>query len=492
MKIGYIKNINNRPKADYLILPFLEDKVKPIALCDVAKFAKIIQDPIENKDFKGKEKEISIVYGAKEGRILLLGLGKSDKINLVNIAEIYADAVAYLRKKKASSANLVIPQKINISKEDLIKAITEALYLANYSFNKFKYDKEDLPSDLKTVCLIGIDKDDMKIVNEAKVIASGVNFTRDLVNNNAEEETPQNLAKVAKDLKNISKKIKVSVLDKKKIKQENMGLFLAVNKGSDKDPFFIIAEYKGNPSSKDKTAIVGKGITYDSGGLNLKPEMTTMKADMSGAAATLGVIYTVANLNLKVNVVGIVPATENAIGPASYKPGDVFIGMSGKSVEIKNTDAEGRLILADALTYAVKKIKPTRIIDIASLTGACVVALGDYISGLFCNSEKLAEQLESASKRTGDLVWRMPLHQKYKEQLKSDIADLKNIAEGREGGAILAALFLEEFVEKINWAHLDIAGPNFLKKTSALHPTHATGSGVRLLVNFLESLSKKL
>ncbi len=493
MKVTAIQNINSRKKADYLILPFLEGKKGPIPLCNISKFSKIIRGPITAKDFVGKENQICVVYGSKETRVLLLGLGKADKINEFHISEVYAEAVAFLKKQKASSVNIIIPEKLNISKEDLIKGIVEALFLSNYGFDKFKhFTKKDSPSYLKTACLIGVDKKAIVIVNKVKIIADGVNLARDLINNNADDETPQNLAKIAKSLEQISTNIKVTVFDKKKIEEEKMGLLLAVNKGSDKEPVFIIINYTADPSSKDQSVIIGKAITYDTGGLSLKPStsMDTMKADMSGGAAILGAIYVIANLKLKVNLTGIIPATENSIGPSSYKPGDVYVGFSKKSVEVKNTDAEGRLILADAISYATSKIKPKRMIDLATLTGACVVALGENIAGLFSNSEKLAEMLQQASKRTGDILWRMPLFEEYKSELKSDIADLKNVSNGRTAGAIIGALFLQEFVEDIPWAHIDIAGPAFRSKPKGLHPTSATGIGVRLLTYFFENLSK--
>ncbi|NGX44513.1 MAG: Cytosol aminopeptidase [Candidatus Anoxychlamydiales bacterium] len=494
MKITIAPSQDKRKVADYLVLPFIEDKKAPKALFAISKFSKIVKGPIETKDFQGKKSQISVVYGSKERRIILLGLGKADKIDEFHISEIYSEVVAFLKKKKAKTVNIIVPEKLNISKEDLLKGIAEALFLTNYGFDKFKhFSKKESATYLKEATLIGAEKKDMALINKGKIIASGVNLTRDLVNNNADDETPQNLAKIAKTFEKISKDVKVVVFDKKKIAQEKMGFLLAVNKGSDKDPVFIMVHYHGDRSSNDHSVIVGKGITYDTGGLSLKPPtaMDTMKSDMSGGAAVLGAMYTIANLKLKVNVTALVPATENSIGPASYKPGDVYIGMAGKSVEVKNTDAEGRLILADALSYASLKIKPNRIIDLASLTGACVVALGEDVAGLFSNSEKLAKDLEAASRRTGDHLWRLPLYKPYKDHLKSDIADLKNIGNAREAGTITAALFLQEFVEKVDWAHIDIAGPAFLSKPKGLHPTHATGIGVRLLTYFFENLSIK-
>ncbi len=335
MKITIASSLDKRKIADYLVLPFIEDKKVPKALCSISKFSRIVKGPIETKDFQGKKSQISVVYGSKEKRIILLGLGKADKIDEFHISEIYSEMVAFLKKKKTKSVNIIVPEKLNISKEDLLKGIAEALFLTNYGFDKFKnFSKKESATYLKEACLIGAEKKDMALINKGKIIASGVNLTRDLVNNNADDETPQNLAKIAKTFEKISKDVKVIVFDKKKIEQEKMGLLLAVNKGSDKEPVFIMVHYHGDRSSKDHSVIVGKGITYDTGGLSLKPPtaMDTMKSDMSGGAAILGAMYTIANLKLKVNVTALVPSTENSIGPASYKPGDVYTGMGNKSV----------------------------------------------------------------------------------------------------------------------------------------------------------------
>ncbi len=239
-----------------------------------------------------------------------------------------------------------------------------------------------------------------------------------------------------------------------------MGLFLAVARGAAVEPAFIILQYRGYPASKDHTVLVGKGVTFDTGGLNLKAtgSMETMRCDMAGAAAVLSTIGVIASLKLKINVTAVVAAAENAIGSRSYKPGDVYKSYSGVTVEIGNTDAEGRLTLADALAYSLDQLKPTRMIDLATLTGSVVVALGEELSGLFCNDDDLAQQLLEASKKTAEGMWRMPLFAPYKEQIKSDIADIKNTG-GRPAGSITAALFLQKFVADVPWAHLDIAGP---------------------------------
>jgi leucyl aminopeptidase len=280
------------------------------------------------------------------------------------------------------------------------------------------------------------------------------------------------------------------MFDKKRIEKEGMGLLLAVNQGSPREPVFIILEYKGDPRSKDHTVLVGKGVTYDTGGLDLKPSgsMLTMKSDMSGAAIVLGTMLTAVRLELKVNLTIVIAATENCIGSKSYKPGDVFRGYLGKTVEIGNTDAEGRLTLADALAYADANLSPTRMINLATLTGGVVVALGDQITGLMSNNDKLVNQLMKASETAGEPLWRLPLRKEYREFYRSDIADIKNCGSGRAASSITGGLFLEDFVGNTPWAHFDIAGTAFLPKARGYLPQHASGVAVRTLIDFLESL----
>lgn len=341
---------------------------------------------------------------------------------------------------------------------------------------------------LEEVTFAEATKDAEKIIKESLTLSEAVYFARDLVNGNADMVTPQHLAAVAHGIAKGSKKVKTTVLTKKEIEKEKMGLLLAVNQGSHRDPAFIIVSYKGNPSSKDHTVLIGKGITYDTGGLNLKPtgSMETMRCDMGGAAAVLGTLKAIADLELKVNVTAVVPSTENSISATSYKPGDVYTSHSGKTVEIGNTDAEGRLVLADALSYTTKKLKPTRIIDFATLTGAMVITLGEVATGMMSNDDKLAESIACAGNATYERAWRLPLFEEYKKQLKSDVADIKNIG-GKEAGSITAALFLQEFVGETPWAHLDIAGTAFLSQERFYNPKLATGVGVRLAVELLRS-----
>ena len=280
---------------------------------------------------------------------------------------------------------------------------------------------------------------------------------------------------------------------KKWIEQERMGLFLAVAQGSVWEPRFLIARWKGEPEHTEKTVLVGKGITFDTGGLNLKGTdfLKAMKGDMAGAAAVLGVMQAVRDLRLPINVEAVMPLCENSIGERSYKPEDVFTSRSGVKVEIANTDAEGRLILADALDYVKEKLAPSRIIDVATLTGSAEVALGNDISALFSNTDALAYQIAQASLHAGEPVWRMPLHQPYLKSLDSDVADCKNVG-SRSGGAITAALFLQKFINDIPWVHFDIAGTAFLKESRRYFPKGATGVPVRTLVEFLENCSVRV
>lgn len=488
MKISAVRDTSKRKNADCLVVPFFEEK-NPIAACDIKDIERDVKWSLEAGDFKGKDKQTSLIYvqGRKEKRILLIGLGKKDKITAESLRNSMAEAIKECQRLKSSKVNLMFPVKCKLG--SLYQNVLEGVYLPNYFFHRLRKDslKEDERVLVQELSLIGVEED-KDLINKIDVIVTATHMVRDLVNNNADDETPERLALVAKELEKISTNLKVTVFDKKRIEKEKMGLLLAVNRGSFRDPAFIIIEYMGDKSSKEKTAIVGKGITYDTGGLSLKPtqNMYTMKSDMSGAAAVIGLMYAAAHLKLKKNIIGVIPATENSIGSKSYKPGDVYVSYSGKTVEVANTDAEGRLILADALAYTVDKIKPGRIIDIATLTGAIIVALGEDIAGLFSNDKDLAKELKKASENTGELLWDMPLFQEYKSKIKSEFADIKNSGD-RSGGAITGALFLQEFVNDTPWAHLDIAGTAYYEKPKGYYSSLATGFGVRLLYDYLEN-----
>ncbi len=486
MQLTSAASFSGRPSSDVLVLPFWHGK-KAEPACPMQEF-KTFYASID--DFSGKEGEILFLYTkkGKESRILLLGLGKKSECVAETLRKAYAAALKACRKKKLKNISVALPE----TEDPAAYPSTEGLLLANYAFDK-KFSKEDTSPLVQKICLIGIDKDTLKECHDAETVISCVNYARDLINGNADDVTSELLSKKAKELEKESKAIKTTILNKKALEKLKMGLLLAVNRGSMADPAFIIVEYKGNPRSSDLTALVGKGITYDTGGLNLKTaSMETMKDDMSGGAAVLGTIKAAAALKLKVNIVGVIPSTDNAIGPKSYKPGDVYHSYSGKTVEITNTDAEGRLVLADAVSYVEDQFKPSRIIDLATLTGAMIISLGEEASGLFSNNDELADGLLRAGKYTYERLWRFPLYSEYKEGLKSPIADMRNSPPARKASSIMGALFIQEYIRGTPWAHLDIAGTAFLSGPKHYHTTNATGFGVRLLINYLMHHEKNL
>ena len=486
-------SLKSRKHADLLVIPFWKTEKKVQPAFKIPDFAEILCDPLASHDFQAKEGEIMFLYtsGQPEKRLALIGLGVQETISIEKLRKIYSNITLECRKKKLKTINLCLPKCSSMKQTNIVRGISEGLFLANYVFTALKRDsiKDDKPVMLEKAVFIEGTQADLALAEKTAHICESVNFARDLVNGNADDVTPQYLAAIARGLEKTCKHVKTTVFDKKRIEKEKMGLLLAVNRGSSQDPAFIVIEYKGNAKSSDHTVIVGKGITYDTGGLFIKPRgnMETMKEDMAGSAAVLGALHAAASLGLKINVTAVIPTTENSIGPKSYKPGDVYVSYTGKTIEIADTDAEGRLILADALAYAVKNLKPSRIIDLATLTGAIMVALGTEASGLMSNHDELAELLTQAGNETGERVWRMPLYEEYKNLLKSDIADIKNVG-GRLGGACAAAIFLQEFVGKTPWAHLDIAGTAFHADAKKYHVRFATGVGVRLLLSFFEKL----
>ncbi len=493
-------SLSERSSGDVLIVPCFGSKVsskskgqtknKESALHECSLIASLgdldreAKFQLKASAFKGSLGETFLFCSSdiKEKRILFVGLGEEADFSFDNARKAFANACVFCHSKHFKKINLLAT---NLKHFD---QAVEAFIFRNWSFEHLRGKKR--PSVLwESLHILGGPADAKKIAQRASALMEGVFLARDLITNNADVVTPQHLVHVAKTLGKDAK-TKTTVFNKKRIEKEKMGLFLAVAEGSSYEPAFIIIEYRGNPSSKDKTVLVGKGVTYDTGGLSLKPtaSMDTMKADMSGSGCVLGVMKAAQNLKIKQNLTVVIATTDNAIGPKSYRPGDVFKAYNGKTVEVLNTDAEGRLTLADAMSYAIKELKPTRLIDVATLTGACVIALGEYVSAVMTRDSALEKGLMQASYTTGEKLWPMPLVEEYRDLLKSDIADLKNIG-NRFGSSLQAGLFLEEFTEGCPaWAHLDIAGPAYADKAYGYFPKHATGYGVRLLMEFLESL----
>ncbi len=378
-----------------------------------------------------------------------------------------------------------------------IKALTEGFLLGEYFFDQYLTTKKK--NYLKKIIFAQEEYSGGKLdslaklkkqLREAELIAGGVNYARDLVNMPPSELTPVKLADFARDLGK-KNNLSVQVRGEKYLEKEGMGAFLAVSKASPYPPQLIHLTHKPEKAKK-KIALVGKGLTYDSGGLSIKPSsgMSSMKADESGASAILGIMQAVAGLNLPLEVHGIIGATENVIGKHAYKPDDILKSRSGKTIEVKNTDAEGRLVLADCLSYAQEK-NPDYIIDIATLTGAAVVALGEYTLGILGNDQKLKDSLRKAAGESGELSAELPFNRYLRPLLKSEVADISNIPSSGFGGAITAGLFLDEFVEKKyknKWAHLDIAGPAFVEKPWGYNPPGGSGAGVRMILQWLKGL----
>jgi len=371
-----------------------------------------------------------------------------------------------------------------ISETDYLRSFTESINLGLYEFQKYKADSVEERRLSIDMYNSKISINDFKdLIDNSFTVSNAINFARDLVNEPPMFLTPTKLSEYALKISKVSN-LKCRIFDAKEIEKMGMGGLNAVSKGSEEPAKFIHIRYKPR-SSKKNIAIVGKGITYDTGGLSLKPSdsMRTMKMDMSGAACVLAVMSAISVIKPNVEVNCLVPTTENMPGRKAYKPDDVVYAYNGKSIEITNTDAEGRVCLADALSYAVN-LKVDEIIDLATLTGACIVGLGPYTAGLITNNQNLGDRILDSANESAEKIWQLPLDDELKNEIKSDVADIKN-AGSRWGGAISAALFLENFVCDTPWAHLDIAGPAFIEKEGSWYPKGGTGFGVRTIINYI-------
>lgn len=485
-----------------VIFTFEKEKGDLDLIFPAGKFGNLkdqIKDGIKFEDFKGKMGQVLNFQTYKKilaPKILVLGLGKKEEFDQNSLR----DAISILSKKTTDNMASIalslseLANLVDLDRTILAQVVSEGILLGNYNFFKYKSKKTSIKT-FELVILSELNKNSQLKLREGiklgEIYARATIVARDLVNEPSSLVTPLYLAKFATELAKKKTEIKCKIYDKEEIEKMGMGAFLGIAQaaGSDVMPKFIYLEYiPKNPSSKKKLAIVGKGITFDSGGISVKTgdSMQTMKMDMAGAAAVLGVFSVIEQIKPTYPVMGIIAATPNLISAKSIVPGDVVKAMNGKTIEILNTDAEGRVTMADSLSFAVKN-GATEIIDLATLTGACMVALGEDIAGLFSNNKILSEKILKASESSGEKVWEMPLTKEYKKLNKSDVADVSNIPSTRYGGAITAALFLEEFVDNKPWAHIDIAGPAFAEKEYSLGPKGGTGFGVRFLLNLLNS-----
>lgn len=443
------------------------------------------------EDFEPKQGSTLLIHthgkiAAK--RVLLVGLGKPTELSIFHVQTIAASIGRVAKKVAAKRVAVALTSELSS------QGMVEGIRLGTYTFIKHKSEEEQKKEkSIDEVFLLAPPNRLDGVANgiaKGQMVADAVIFARDLVNDPPSTTTPAYLANVAKSLAKHNKAMTCEVMGPAEMEKLGMGALLGIARGSDEEPRFIKLVY--DRGSRKTVVLIGKGITFDTGGLSLKNanNMETMKLDMAGAAAILGVFSVLSILKPKCKVVGLISATENMPGPKAVKPGDVLRAMNGKTIEVLNTDAEGRVVLADALSYAGEKIKPDLMIDLATLTGACVVALGHEYAGLFVNNDPLAKDIEDACKSSGERLWRLPLVKEYREKMKSNVADIKNIGGDRYGGAIAGALFLQDFVpEGTPWAHLDIAGPAFAEKDAPLTPLGGTGYGVRLLIQYLTSFT---
>ncbi|MFN8481501.1 MAG: leucyl aminopeptidase [Anaerolineae bacterium] len=457
----------------------------------------LLHDIIVSGDFKGKVGEASVIYvrGALASpRVILVGLGKQERFS----ATVARRASAAAARKAQEMGLKHIASVVHgagaggLGASEAAQAVAEGAALVTYRFSDYK--SGDSKPSLERLTLVELDPEKVEAEREGgrvgEIIANAVCLARSLVNRPPNYLTPTIMGQMAQEMADANRKLRVRVLDRDAITQLGMGALLGVAQGSDEPPRFIVLDH--GPQDAPPVVIVGKGITFDSGGISLKPAvgMEEMKGDMAGAAAVLGAIQAVADLDLPLHVVALIPSTENLPGGRAVKPADVVRAMNGKTIEINNTDAEGRLVLADALSYATTLTPaPQALIDLATLTGAIFIALGRAAAGLFSNNDALAERIYTAGEHSGERVWRLPLYPEYREIIDSDVADMKNSAGVARGpaGAAVGAIFIQEFVGDYPWAHLDIASMTYHNKGSDLGPKGATGYGVRLLVDLLRN-----
>ncbi len=460
-----------------------------------------LKDLMKSGEFTGRLGQVSVLHVApgerlRAKRAVLVGLGKRKDVSLEKLRQATGTAAKAIRALGAKSLAMpaldpathltTLPSRRRL--RDAAQALVEGALLALYQFTTYRTERKDELKPMRQMTLVVSDPralaEVQQGVRQGRIIGEATAFVRDLCNHPANVVTPTYIATEARKAAK-ERSVSCTVLDRPQMQRLGMGALLGVAQGSHEPPKFIVLEYRGGPRSERPVALVGKTITFDSGGISLKPadNMEQMKADMTGGAAVLAAVRAAAQLRLPLNILAVIPATENMPGGRATKPGDILKSLSGKTIEVINTDAEGRLILADGLTYATR-YKPSVLVDIATLTGACVVALGNHAIGVLGNNERLIGELKIAGEQCGERAWQLPLWEEYYDQIKSDVADVKNTG-GRPGGTITAAAFLSKFVGDAVWAHLDIASTDWSDREQAYIPKGATGVGTRLLIQFL-------
>jgi leucyl aminopeptidase len=477
-------------KIETLIIPVCEDR----HMHDDSALTSLIKTAKKLKEFKGGKGDEVIIYHPSEVkavRVVFMGLGKFEKLDLEVFRSVAGKAAKKCIKKNLSEVLIAVPfdKEMKPGRPDVLVAMQEGAFLGNHLFVKYKNEKKNRP--LKKIGFLVKPEEIEKysdLSSRVEKVCQGTILARDWVSTPSNDKQPEAFANeivryAAKE------QLKARVMDEKELRKKNFGAILAVAAGSLCKPRMVVLDY--DPKRYAKTiALVGKGVTFDSGGINLKPtaSLEGMKEDMAGAAAVAATMITIAKLKPEIRVIGVIPIVENMPSGGAFRPGDIIRSFKGTTVEIGNMDAEGRLILIDAMSYVIKEYNPQILIDVATLTGACVVALGEKIAAVFSYDQKLADNIIRAGRKTHERCWQMPLPDDYKELLKSDFADINNKSSSRWGGAITAALFLSEFAGDTRWAHIDIAGPAYVKKETAYCGVGGTGFGVRLLCDLLETL----
>lgn len=487
-------------EVDALIVNLFEEVKQPggaTAAVDKALDGAITQ-LIATGEIKGKLGELTLLHTLGKipaRRVVIAGLGKQQELTLDRIRRIVAEAGRFLRGKGIKRvATIAHGTGIGgIEPKKAVQAIAEGSILGLYTFRRH-ITKEPETGEVEELLIVERDESKLPQLERGcatgRVMAEAANFARDMINEPANFMTPSHMAEIAKRVA-AEYNLECQVLEREQMQELGMGALLGVAQGSRQEPKFILLQYKGDASSQKTLGLVGKGITFDSGGISIKPsqDMAEMKGDMAGGGTVMAALRGIAELKPKINVTALIPATENLPGGAALKPGDVLKAMNGKTIEIISTDAEGRLILADALSYA-RKLGLSPLVDVATLTGACRVALGDVTTGAFTNNQELLDKVIKAGEKAGEKLWPMPMYEEYREQNKSEVADIKNTG-GRYGGAITAAQFLSEFSEETPWVHLDIAGTSHSDKEKGYLVKGATGVGVRTLVHLAIALAEE-
>jgi leucyl aminopeptidase len=476
-------------ECDALVVAVFEgEKPEEGVLAEIDKRSNgVISSLFETGELSGKSGESAYVHNPgniKARRLLLLGVGKKEEFTTDGARKMAGTAARALRGKKAR--NFAILRRSQLPAGEGSQAVTEGALISLFDSDKY-HTNDKTENQLQSLTLAAPAADAGEVgrgVERGRIIAEATNFARELINEPANVITPTELARRAEE---VAKEygLEYDALDETRMKELGMGAFLGVAQGSAEPAKLITLTYTPKTESKETIAIVGKGITFDTGGISIKPSdgMEKMKYDMAGGATTIGAMRAIAQLRPSVKVIGVVPATENMPGGRAQRPGDVVRAMSGKTIEVINTDAEGRLILADAITYA-RKLGATKIIDLATLTGAVAIALGDVYVAILGSDQAWIDQVLAAAKKSGEKLWQLPLDKDYREQIKSEIADIKNVG-GRKAGTITAAYFIREFVEDTPWAHLDIASTAWNESGKPHLAVGPTGVGLRTLVNLV-------